>query len=69
MGLQVIDATTGEIEDVQTVVKSNVKITDTTSSSITSFKNIQPGMTVVVVGTSKYGVYEVTQIIVTATID
>lgn len=69
MGLQVVDAATGTVNDVQTVVKSNVKITDTTSSSISSFRNIQPGMTVVVVGTSNYGVYEVTQIIVTATID
>ncbi len=69
MGLQVVDAATGAINDIQTVVKSNVKITDTTSSSISSFKNIQPGMTVVVVGTSNYGVYEVTQIIITATID
>jgi len=68
MGLQVVDPATGAMNDVQTVVKSNVKITDTTSSSISSFKNIQPGMTVVVVGTSNYGVYEVTQIIITATI-
>lgn len=69
MGLQVVDAVTGAINDVQTVVKSNVKITDTTSSGVYSFKNIQPGMTVVVVGTSNYGVYEVTQIIVTAKVN
>lgn len=69
MGLQVIDAATGAVNDVQTVVKSSAKITDTTSSRVTSFKNIQPGMTVVVVGTSNYGVYEVTQIIVTAGIN
>ena len=69
MGLQVTDAATGTVSEVQTVVKSSVKITDTTSSSISSFKNIQPGMTVVVVGTSNYGVYEVTQIIVTASVD
>ncbi len=69
MGLQVMDAATGDINDVQTVVKSNVKITDTTSSNISTFKKIEPGMTVVVVGTSNYGVYEVTQIIITATIE
>ncbi|MEE1043155.1 MAG: S-layer homology domain-containing protein [Clostridia bacterium] len=69
MGLQVVDAATGAINNVQTVVKSNVKITDTTSSGVYSFKNIEPGMTVVVVGTSNYGVYEVTQIIVTAKVN
>ena len=69
MGLQVVDATTGTTSEVQTVVKSTVKITDTTSSRISTFKNLEPGMTVVVVGTSNYGVYEVNQIIVTATVD
>ena len=69
MGLRVVDAATGETTDVQTVVKSSVKITDTTSSRISAFKNLQPGMTVVVIGTSNYGVYEVNQIIVTATVD
>ena len=69
MGLQVVDASTGTISEVQTVVKSTVKITDTTSSRISAFKNLEPGMTVVVVGTSNYGVYEVNQIIVTATVD
>lgn len=66
MGLQVTDASTGETKTIQTVVKSSVKVTDTTSSRITSFKALEPGMTVVVVGTSNYGVYEVSQIIVTA---
>ena len=56
-------------EEVQTVVKSTVKITDTTSSRISTFKALQTGMSVVVVGTSNYGVYEVNQIIVTATVD
>lgn len=69
MGLQVVDASNGTVSEVQTVVKSTVKITDTTSSRITAFKNLEPGMTVVVVGTSNYGVYEVNQIIVTATVD
>ena len=69
MGLQVTDPATGVSNDVQTVVKSTVKVTDTTSSRITAFKNLEPGMTVVVVGTSNYGVYEVTQIIVTATVN
>lgn len=68
MGLQVTDAATGTVSEVQTVVKSTVKITDTTSSKISAFKSLQPGMTVVVVGTSNYGVYEVNQIIVTATV-
>lgn len=69
MGLQVFDSATGEAETIQTVVKSTVKVTDTTSSNISSFKSLEPGMTVVVVGTSKYGVYEVNQIIVTAKVD
>lgn len=69
MGLQVVDAATGTVSEVQTVVKSTVKITDTTSSRITAFKSLEPGMTVVVVGTSNYGVYEVNQIIVTATVE
>lgn len=69
MGLQTFDAVTGQSEVIQTVVKSSVKVTDTTSSNITNFKSLQPGMTVVVVGTSKYGVYEVNQIIVTAKVD
>lgn len=68
MGLQVTDAATGVTSEVQTVVKSSVKVTDTTSSRISAFKNLEPGMTVVVVGTSNYGVYEVNQIIVTATV-
>ncbi len=68
MGLSVVDSATGTINEVQTVVKSTVKITDTTSSNITSFKALQTGMTVVVVGTSNYGVYEVNQIIVTASV-
>ena len=50
-------------------MKSTVKITDTTSSRISAFKSLQPGMSVVVVGTSNYGVYEVNQIIVTATVE
>lgn len=66
MGLSVTNATTGEVETIQTVVKSNAKITDTTSSNISTFRALQPGMTVVVVGTANYGVYEITQIIVTA---
>lgn len=69
MGLQVVDTATGEITEVQTVVKSSVKITDTTSSGISSFKSLEAGMTVVVVGTANYGVYEVTQIIVTAAVN
>ena len=69
MGLQIFDSATGEAETIQTVVKSTVKVTDTTSSNISSFKSLEPGMTVVVVGTSKYGVYEVNQIIVTAKVD
>lgn len=69
MGIQVYDAATGTTSEVQTVVKSTVKITDTTSSRISTFKALKPGMTVVVVGTSNYGVYEVNQIIVTATVD
>lgn len=66
MGIDVIDPATGDVQSVQTVVKSSVKVTDTTSSRISTFKALQPGMTVVVVGTSSYGVYEVNQIIVTA---
>ena len=69
MGLRVIDAATGEATEIQTVVKSTVKITDTTSSRVSAFKSLQPGMSVVVVGSSNYGVYEVTQIIVTATVE
>lgn len=69
MGLRVVDAATGETNEIQTVVKSSVKITDTTSSRVTTFKALQPGMSVVVVGTSNYGVYEVNQIIVTATVE
>ncbi len=69
MGLRVTDPTTGTLSEVQTVVKSTVKITDTTSSRISAFKSLQPGMSVVVVGTSNYGVYEVNQIIVTATVE
>ena len=69
MGLRVIDAVTGEATEIQTVVKSTVKITDTTSSRVSAFKSLQPGMSVVVVGSSNYGVYEVTQIIVTATVE
>ncbi len=66
MGLKVMDAVTGEFKEIQTVATSTVKVTDTTSSKINSFKALQPGMTVVVVGTSNYGVYEVNQVIVTA---
>ncbi len=66
MGLTVVDPLTGAASEVQTVVKSNVKVTDTTSSRISTFKALKPGMTVVVVGASNYGVYEVSQIIVTA---
>ncbi len=66
MGLKVVDAATGETKEIQTVATSSVKVTDTTSSRITSFKALQPGMTIVVVGTSNYGVYEINQIIVTA---
>ena len=66
MGLNVYDSATGETNEIQTVVKSSVKVTDTTSSRITTFKALEPGMTVVAVGSSSYGVYEVTQIIVTA---
>lgn len=66
MGLLVLDPATGETTEIQTVVKSSVKITDTTSSRVSSFKALQQGMSVVVVGTSNYGVYEVNQIIVTA---
>lgn len=69
MGLQVKDSSTGKIETIQTVVKSTVKVTDTTSSKISSFKALEPGMSIVAVGTSKYGVYEISQIIVTATAD
>ena len=69
MGLQIKDAATGKIETIQTVVKSTVKVTDTTSSKISTFKALEPGMSVVAVGTSKYGVYEISQIIVTATAD
>ena len=69
MGIRVIDAVTGEATEIQTVVKSTVKITDTTSSRVSAFKSLQPGMSVVVVGSSNYGVYEVTQIIVTATVE
>lgn len=68
MGLNVVDPATGETTEVQTVVKSTVKVTDTTSSRISTFKALEPGMTVVVVGSSNYGVYEVTQIIVTANV-
>ena len=68
MGISVVDATTGETKVIQTVATSAVKVTDTTSSRITSFKALQPGMTVVVVGTSNYGVYEVNQVIVTAAV-
>jgi len=66
MGIQVTDAATGAVSEVQTVVKSNAKITDTTSSNISSLKGITAGMTVVAVGTANYGVYEISQIIVTA---
>ena len=66
MGLKVVDAATGETKEIQTVATSSVKVTDTTSSRISTFKALQPGMTVVVVGTSNYGVYEINQIIVTA---
>lgn len=69
MGLKVTDPATGEQSEIQTVVKSTVKVTDTTSSRINAFKNLEQGMAVVVVGSSNYGVYEVTQIIVTATVD
>ena len=68
MGLMVTDPATGTQSEMQTVVKSSVKVTDTTSSRISEFKNLEQGMSVVVVGTSNYGVYEVTQIIVTATV-
>lgn len=66
MGLKVVDAATGETKEIQTVATSTVKVTDTTSSKINTFKALQAGMTVVAVGTSNYGVYEVNQIIVTA---
>lgn len=69
MGLNVYDSATGEMNEIQTVVKSSVKVTDTTSSRISTFKALESGMTVVVVGTSNYGVYEVNQIIVTAVAD
>ncbi len=68
MGLMVTDPATGTQSEMQTVVKSSVKVTDTTSSRISEFKNLEQGMSVVVVGSSNYGVYEVTQIIVTATV-
>ena len=68
MGINVYDPATGETNVVQTVASSSVEITDTTSSKISAFKALKPGMTVVVVGTSNYGVYEVSQIIVTASV-
>ncbi len=69
MGILVTDPATGAQNEIQTVVKSTVKVTDTTSSRINAFKNLEQGMSVVVVGSSNYGVYEVTQIIVTATVE
>ncbi len=66
MGIKVLDHTTGEYNEVQTVVSAKVTVTDSTSSRITEFKKLEEGMSVVVVGSSNYGVYEVSQIIVTA---
>ncbi len=64
MGIDVVNAD-GSVETVQAVVKSNVKITDTTSSNITKFKGITAGRSVVAVGTVNYGVYEVNTITIT----
>lgn len=69
MGLQIVDPATGETKEIQTVASKDVKITDASSSRITSFKGLQPGMTVVVVGSANYGVYEVAQIIVTVAVN
>lgn len=64
MGIDVVNAD-GTVETVQAVVKSNVKITDTTSTKVTQFKNIKEGRNIVAVGTVNYGVYEVSQITIT----
>ena len=64
MGIDVVNSD-GSVETVQAVVKSTVKITDTTSSNITKFKGITTGRSVVAVGTVNYGVYEVTTITIT----
>ncbi len=64
MGIDIVNAD-GDIETVQAVVKSSVKITDTTSSKISQFKNLKEGRSIVAVGTVNYGVYEVTSITIT----
>ena len=65
MGIDVVDTTTGNVQTVQAVVKSTVKITDTTASNITKFKGITVGRSVVAVGTVNYGVYEINTITIT----
>ena len=65
MGIDVVDTATGNVQTVQAVVKSTVKITDTTASNITKFKGITVGRSVVAVGTVNYGVYEINTITIT----
>ena len=65
MGIDVVDAATGKVSTVQAVVKSTVKITDTTASNVRTFKALTTGRSVVAVGTVNYGVYEITSITIT----
>lgn len=65
MGIDVVDTTTGKVTTVQAVVKSSVKITDTTASNVRTFKALTQGRSVVAVGTVNYGVYEINSITIT----
>ena len=64
MGVDVMNSD-GDINTVQTVVKSTVTITDVTSTKITAFKKLTPGRSVVVTGNVNYGVFEVSTITIT----
>lgn len=65
MGIDVVDQTTGKVTTVQAVVKSTVKIIDSTSSNISKFKSLTAGRSIVAVGTVNYGVYEINTITIT----
>ena len=64
MGIDVMNSD-GDIETIQTVVKSTVSIIDVTSTKIISFKKLTPGRSIVVTGNVNYGVFEVSTITIT----
>ncbi len=66
LGMDVIDSVTGKVSTQTVVVKSNVKIVDSTATKIAALKGITAGRSIIAIGAiDNYGTYAVNTIIIT----